>query len=132
MCNINNIVESIVKGTAINKRNTFCTAYSTKSGLSAYFDYSKYHFEDFSTKYVVYLIVAGNSHYVGITDCVSRRMQQHIDNNESIINAGKEDGKIYFTIVHIADDKDGARMVEDKINTTMQYIHPKFILNKVR
>jgi predicted GIY-YIG superfamily endonuclease len=85
-------------------------------------------------KYVVYLIVAGNSHYVGITDCVSRRMQQHIDKNTSIINASvsEGDGKIYYTIVHIADDKEGARAVEEKINTTMQYIHPKFILNKVR
>lgn len=132
MCNISNIVCDIVMGHAFNDRNLMATSYSThKVPIIAYFDYSNYHISDFAAKWVVYLIKIGEKYYIGITDCLSRRIQEHISGTPQIVNEAKNGERVLYKVIHIANSELEARSIEERVNTRMQYyrgIH----LNKIR
>lgn len=128
---MNEIVTTIINDNVFNKRHLIATHYSPKTHIVAFYDTTENDISDFSnSNYVVYLIKSGDNFYIGITDCVSRRIQEHIDNKETIIKSSN--GTIYYKIIHTADTNSQVKSFEHLIISKMEFRGGEKTINKIK
>ena len=71
-----NIFEKIIDDNYIVKENLSVRSYM--NNVKCLYDESEYKINELNNKYVVYYINTGENHYFGMTNCIDRRINEHL------------------------------------------------------
>ena len=118
--------------TFVDKKNSELNS-TTPDGKRIYVDTSEFTMEEMCGKHVVYYIQMNGYIYVGQTNCISRRIQEHFSRKDSSLHSfigGLND--IYVKPIEVFNDDTSSRLFEKKLNHAIQYMFPKNrIINKI-
>lgn len=117
------LASKIVGHKLVNKGTCLQVAYMGK--MAAWLDCSEYSVEDLENGYVVYYAMIGDRHYIGKTNNLMRRMQEHFRTDRRLYKWIKKYGDVYYKPLKILNTADAAREFERRLNTAMEYICDK-------
>lgn len=134
MNKFNKIALQIKKSTKtfVDKKNSELNSI-TPDGKRVYIDTSEFTMGEMCGKHVVYYIQMNGYIYVGQTNCISRRIQEHFSRKDSSVHSYiGELNDIYVKPLEIFDNGVSSRLFEKKLNQAIQYMFPKNrIINKI-
>ena len=118
--------------TFVNKKDSELNS-TTPDGRRIYIDTSEFTMEEMCGKHVVYYIQINGKVYIGKTNCISRRLQEHFSRKDSSLHLYMgELNDIYVKPLDVFDDAYSARDFEKKLNHAMKYMFPKHgVINKI-
>ena len=117
------LASQIVGHKLVNKGTCLQVAYMGK--MAAWLDCSEYSVEDLEHGYVVYYAMIGDRHYIGKTNNLTRRMQEHFRTDRRLYKWIRKYGDVYYKPLTILNTADAAREFERRLITAMEYICDK-------
>jgi predicted GIY-YIG superfamily endonuclease len=123
-----NIFEKILYDDYIVKESLSERSYM--NGVKCLYDESDYDFKDLHNKYVVYYIKTNNYHYFGRTNCLDRRINEHLRTDDKLFPYFKKDF-IIKPIKVFTDEKECLRFEKQIRNKAFLCLKKEELINTI-